>query len=131
MDLDAVKFIQFPEIKGNGSALTVYDSSSCVPFTIKRVFSIYSKNYQSRGEHAHKECQQLLICTSGKIKITCKNKTDSCVHVLASANQGILIPPMIWASQDYLEENTILTVLCSHSYDENDYIRDYKTFLEN
>jgi len=41
-----------------------------------------------------------------------------------------LIPPTIWAEQTYLQENTIVLVLCDQFYDEADYIRDYDAFLQ-
>ena len=39
-------------------------------------------------------------------------------------------PCGIWASQDYLEENSIINVFCDQLFDENDYIREYKNFLK-
>ena len=37
---------------------------------------------------------------------------------------------MIWSSQNYKAKNTILLVLCDLEYSEEDYIREYKAFLE-
>jgi len=50
--------------------------------------------------------------------------------VLNKSNLGLLISPGIWSQQEYIEENTILTVLCDRGYAEDDYIREYKGFLE-
>ena len=36
---------------------------------------------------------------------------------------------MIWATQKYKSNNTILLVLCDQEYSEKDYIRDYEEFL--
>lgn len=129
MDLSKVEIIKFPVYGDEDSNLSVYDTSSEVPFNIKRVFSVKANKSDNRGEHAHIKCIQLLICTHGKVQVICKNKNESRDYLISSNNKGILIPPMIWASQKYLEDNTVLTVLCSHSYEEEDYIRDYKKYL--
>ena len=45
---------------------------------------------------------------------------------------GLLIPPGIWSTQEYLVDNAVLMVMCDRGYEAADYIRDYndfKTFL--
>ena len=52
---------------------------------------------------------------------------------LVTLNQpykGLHIPPGIWASEVNFSSGSICLVLASHKYDESDYIRDYKEFLE-
>ena len=43
-------------------------------------------------------------------------------------NKGLIIPPTIWATQKYSSNDTILNVICSHKFLENDYIRNYENF---
>ena len=125
-----IKIIEFPTQENRQAQLSIYDTDSAVPFEIKRVFCINSREKSKRGDHAHKECQQLLICLSGSMKITCDDKKIKKEFLLDSAHKGLLVPAMIWANQDYIEANSILMVLCSHSYTEDDYIRDYQRFLQ-
>jgi len=40
----------------------------------------------------------------------------------------LLIPPGIWAREDYLTDGAVLMVLCDRIYEEGDYIRDYDEF---
>ena len=48
--------------------------------------------------------------------------------VLSSSNLGLLIPPMTWSTQYDFSPGSVLAVLASHEYDENDYFRDYAVF---
>ncbi|MFK8306649.1 WxcM-like domain-containing protein, partial [Capnocytophaga cynodegmi] len=38
--------------------------------------------------------------------------------------------PPIWASEVNFSSGAICLVLASHTYDENDYIRDYEEYLK-
>lgn len=49
---------------------------------------------------------------------------------LDTPESALVIPPGIWAEQQYLESDTVLTVLCDKTYQESDYIRDYKQFTD-
>ena len=80
--------------------------------------------------HAHRECTQLLVCNNGSVEVVCDNGIEVCQYTLDKPSLGLLISPGIWAQQKYIEENTILTVLCNQTYSESDYIREYKEFLE-
>ncbi|EMY76157.1 WxcM-like domain protein [Leptospira weilii serovar Ranarum str. ICFT] len=45
-------------------------------------------------------------------------------------SDGLLIPPGIWSTQQYLNINSVLLVLCDRGYEAEDYIRNYDKFLE-
>jgi dTDP-4-dehydrorhamnose 3,5-epimerase-like enzyme len=122
--------ISFPNFLDENGELCVYESPVYVPFVIKRVFTIRAPLDSVRGQHAHKKCSQLLISLTGKILITCDDGANKTEYLLAGMNSGLLIPPGIWAEQKYLDENSLLMVLCSHPFDEADYLRDYKIFKE-
>ena len=53
----------------------------------------------------------------------------SVTYLLNKPNEGLLIPPGIWAQQTYLTENSVLTVLCDRPYEAADYIREYEEFI--
>lgn len=52
------------------------------------------------------------------------------VITLNRAHNGVLIPPGVWDSMHNFSSGTVLLVVCSEYYDEDDYIRDYPRFLE-
>ena len=116
-------------ISGDGQ-LTVFEFEKNLTYPIKRIFTIYgAPANQIRGHHAHKACVQGLICMSGSVKVTCDDGTKKRIFTLNQPNQLLTIPPGIWASQQYASASTILTVICSHIYDSNDYLRDFNDFL--
>ena len=54
---------------------------------------------------------------------------DLVEETLNKSNLGLLVLPGVWAEQKYIQENTVLTVLCDQRYAEDDYIREYEEFL--
>jgi len=112
----------------NGS-LTSVESFKETPFDIKRLFYIYDVDVGSkRGQHAHRESRQFLICLSGAVKIRCNDGSVDKYWTLNRPDIGVYIPNMIWSDQVYLKINTILLVLTDTEYNETDYIRDYNEF---
>tara|TARA_B100001758_G_C18400406_1_gene608631 strand:- start:299 stop:712 length:414 start_codon:yes stop_codon:yes gene_type:complete len=100
-----------------------------LPFSPIRAFSVSSGKGSTRGNHAHKLCNQFIFCISGSINVKCDDGNNLAKYTLLPGN-GLLVPCGIWASQDYLEENSIINVFCDQPFDERDYIRDYKNFLK-
>ena len=98
-------------------------------FNIKRSFIVYGKQNFIRGNHAHIECNQFLCCINGICEIKCDDGKDSNINILDSPSTILKIPNMIWSTQKYKSNNTILLVLCDQDYSEKDYIRDYEHFL--
>jgi len=48
---------------------------------------------------------------------------------LLNVGESILIPKMVWDSQEFLDKNSEILVVCSTEYDINDYILNYNEFL--
>ena len=128
-----VKLIELPYLKENNGDLVVVEGN-IIPFNVFRVFTVRASKDSVRGEHAHRHCSQLLICTNGAVEVKCDDSKTTEIYVLDKPNFGLFIPPGIWADQKYIENNTILTVLCDRPFEEADYIRnydDFKIFLAN
>jgi len=124
-----VKLIELPYHKENNGDLVVAEGeNNVIPFSIKRVFNVRAQKGHIRGRHAHRHCSQLLICTNGAVKVKCDDSSTNEVYVLDKPNFGLFIPPGIWADQKYIENNTILTVLCDRPFEEADYLRNYEDF---
>ena len=100
-----------------------------IPFTVKRIFSVTSSKNITRGFHAHHNCKQLLVCISGKIEIVTDDSKNKKKYVLEPNGKSVFINNKVWAEQKYLENNSVLLTFCDLEYDETDYIRDYKDFL--
>lgn len=126
--------IQFPTYGDVNGNLCVYESGQHVPFDIRRVFTVSAKAGDIRGDHAHKKCTQLLVCVSGKIRVICDDGSVVTEHLLDSMSAGLLVPPGIWAKEEYRVDDAVLMVLCDRGYEAEDYMRDYndfKSFLES
>ena len=123
--LYALPFIQ--DLRGN---LSFAEFEKDLPFIVRRcfwVFDVPSKDV--RGEHAHKECHQFLICVSGSVTIMLDDGSNRIEVKLDTPASGLYIPPGIWGVQYKYSENAVLVVLASHTYDPDDYIRNYDDFL--
>ena len=122
-----VKLIELPYLKENNGDLVVVEGE-IIPFSIKRVFNVRQQKGDIRGRHAHRHCSQLLICINGAVEVKCDDSSTNELYVLDKPNFWLFIPPGIWADQKYIENNTILTVLCDRPFEEADYLRNYNDF---
>ncbi len=118
--------INFPE--GN---LTVIENDTQFPFHVKRVFYLYDiAGGESRGAHSHKECHQFLIAASGSFEVQLDDGKYKRQVFLNRPDIGLYIPPGVWASEVNFSSGAICLVLASHTYNENDYIRNYDDYLK-
>lgn len=108
--------------------ITVFEEGA-LPFTVRRAFIVEVVNEQVRGAHAHRECWQALFALSGATDVETISAAGSAKYRLAPSGKGLVIPPMVWATQSYLGENSSLLALCSHTFEESDYIRTMEEFL--
>lgn len=99
------------------------------PFQVKRIFTVVDGDKNLRGMHAHKECNQLLICIAGELEVFIYDGFAGSSYYLQKG-MGIFIPIGIWSEQRYLKSQTVLNVLCDMEYVEEEYIRNYETFKE-
>ncbi len=100
------------------------------PIKVKRMFFIYGKKKYKRGDHAHKKCSQVFIPIMGKIKINMKyRKTEKNVLLSANRSRSLFVPPKIWGSVEFLNNNALVLVLTDYEYDFKDYIETYKEFI--
>ena len=122
--------VPLPKIYNRSGNITPLHGGDTIPFDIKRIFYIYDiPAGESRGAHAHLECQQFLVATSGSFDVLLD---DGNTQRLVSLNQpfrGLYIPPFIWAQEQNFSAGSICLVLASHFFDESDYIRDYNQFI--
>ncbi len=101
-----------------------------LPFAAKRTFVVYDvPSRDVRGEHAHRQCEQLLVCLRGSVQALVDDGTDRRELLLDRPDQGLYVPAMVWGTQYKYSEDAVLLVYASRPYEDADYIRDYETFL--
>jgi hypothetical protein len=128
--LDLCKVVEFPKITDHRGNLTFVEGGRHVPFEIRRVFYIYDiPSGGTRGAHAHKAIEQVLICLSGGLEVYLDDGHDQRTVRLNRPWMGLYLPSMVWASEGNFDAGTVYLVLTSDFYDEADYYRDYDEFL--
>lgn len=127
--LSAVRTIQFPRFDEDTGALSVYEGNSDIPFDIARTYSIRALKDAVRGNHAHYRCAQVVICVHGGVEVVCQDGDGTQTFKLETPDQGLFIPPTIWAAQTYLEPDTVVIVVCDRPYEADDYIHDFDAYL--
>lgn len=126
------ELIHMSKIGDRVGYITSVGNSIDIPFDIKRIFYLYDiPGGESRGAHAHKECHQFLVATSGAFEVLLDDGKIQRQILLNRPNLGLHIPPGIWASEINFSSGSICLVLASQTFNAEDYIRDYKEFLES
>lgn len=110
--------------------LAVSQCGQDVPFTVDRLFTVSAPEGAVRGHHAHRQLQQFLICVHGAIEVVVDDGVRRQVYRLDHPSQALYLPAGIWGEQTYLEQGSVLAVLCDAPYDEADYLRDRAEFLD-
>jgi UDP-2-acetamido-3-amino-2,3-dideoxy-glucuronate N-acetyltransferase len=101
-----------------------------LPFTPARLFTVFAvQGEHIRGSHAHRQCQQFLVCVAGTLSCVVDDGVAREEILLDHPGVGVYVPPMIWGTQYKYSSDALLLVLASHRYDPDDYIRDYDEFL--
>lgn len=122
--------IELPRIKNRAGNITAVENNIEIPFDTKRIFYLYDiPEGESRGGHSHKECHQFLLAASGSFEVLLDDGKIKKTVMLNQPFRGLHIPPGIWASEVNFSSGAICLVMASHTYDESDYIRDYKKYL--
>ena len=114
--------------KGN---LTVVENGSTLPFDVKRVYYLYDvPGGESRGAHAHRNLEQLIVAASGSFTVTLDDGKNKRSFFLNRPYQGLYVKPGLWRDLGDFSSGAVTMVLASEVYEADDYIRDYDEFIE-
>jgi UDP-2-acetamido-3-amino-2,3-dideoxy-glucuronate N-acetyltransferase len=119
-------FPVIPDLRGN---LSVGEFDKQIPFKPLRYFLVFDvPSRELRGEHAHHQCHQFLICLRGSCSVVADDGEHRVEVTLDSPQRGLYLPPMTWGIQYKYSADAMLLVFASDYYDAKDYIRDYADF---
>ena len=126
-----VKVYDLPLVLDMRGNLSVGEFDKHLPFTPKRYFIVFDvQSERVRGEHAHKQEHQFLVCVKGSCSLMIDDGRNRDEIVLDRPNLGVHVPPMVWAAQYKYSADAVLLVFASENYDPDDYIREYDNYLQ-
>lgn len=118
------------KIHNRAGNITIVESNKNIISMINRIYYLYDiPGGVRRGGHAHYNLRQLIVAASGSFDVLLDDGENKKIVRLNRPNFGLLVQPGIWREIFEFSSGAICLVLASHKYDENDYIRDYNTFL--
>ena len=125
------KIYNITKIKNISGSITVLENNKNIPFEIKRIYYLYDvPSGESRGGHAHYSLNQYLVAASGSFDVDLDDGNSKKSFFLNKPDQALHIIPGIWRSIRNFSSGSILLVMASDFYLEEDYIRTYSDFIE-
>ena len=126
-DCRVVKIEHHPHRLGT---LTVAQNSGDLPFDIRRIYYIYDiPTGSERGGHSHIQQESMIMAVGGSFDVLVSDGINQKKFTLNRPYEGLYIPKGIWRSIDNFSSGSIVLVLASTDYSEDDYIRSYEDFV--
>ena len=121
---------RLPRVNDARGSLTFGEVGQHLPFAVARYFVVSEvPSLEVRGEHAHHECHQFVVCLRGSCAVTLDDGRHREEVLLDSQTIGLYLPPLVWSALYHYSADAVLLVLASHTYSAADYIRNYDEFL--
>jgi dTDP-4-dehydrorhamnose 3,5-epimerase-like enzyme len=125
------KIIELPKFEDPRGNLSFIEEENHIPFKIKRTYWIYDvPGGQMRGGHAFKEQLELIVALSGSFDVLVDDGMVKQTFSLNRSYYGLFLPAGLWRQMQNFSTNSLALVLSSTHYNSDDYIYDYKAFLE-
>ncbi len=123
--------LSLPKITDTRGNLSFLQNNDQIPFEIKRVFWIYDvPGGETRGGHALKTQQELIIVLSGSLDIIVSDRNNvKTQYCLNRSYNALYIPPMFWRHMENFSTNSVSVHLSSAEFSEADYFRNFDEFI--
>ena len=126
------KLLNFYIHGDNRGKLISLENLKEIPFEVKRVYYMFDTlPNESRGFHAHKNLEQIIIAIDGACTFLLDDGTRKEKVLLNHPDVGLYIGKNIWREMHDFSYGCKLVVLASDYYDEKEYIRNYDEFLKS
>lgn len=127
-DVQVVDLPKFLDRRGN---LSIIEEFKNIPFKIERTYWIYDvPGGEHRGGHAYKENQEFIVALSGSFDVILDDGNEKKIFSLNRSYYGLYVPKELWREMNNFSTNSLALVLASTSYNADDYIYDYQSFLK-
>lgn len=111
-------------------SLSIIEDKSDLPFDIKRIYYLHNiSSHESRGGHGHKNLEQIFIPMHGSFNIEIFDGKDSFEYILSNKMEGLYVGKRLWRNLYNFSVDAVCLVLASEKYDEKDYWRNYKDYI--
>ncbi len=117
-------------IQDDRGNLSVAEFGKHFDFRIERIFylSNIGQNEQ-RGNHAHEELNQFILCVSGSFDIELDNGKFKNNYTMSNNGTGLFVDGLVWRTMTNFTSDAVMIVLCDRVYNDDIVIRDYEEYL--
>lgn len=124
------RIVDLPRVTDPRGNLTFIEGGAQIPFEVARVYYLYDvPGGESRGGHAHRELEQLIVAAAGSFDVIVDDGTETARFHLNRSYYGLYMPRLTWRELGNFSTGSVCLVLASQRYAEDDYYRDYADFL--
>jgi hypothetical protein len=124
------RLINIPHIRDESGDLRIIERSEYFPFEFERIIYVHDiPQTAMRAGHAHKEIDEIVIALAGGVDVLVDNGEIKEKFRLENPGIGLFIPRLVWVRLESFKQGTVYLVVTSGGYDEREYIRDYRDFL--
>lgn len=126
------EIIDIPRISSDRGSLSVVEFDESIPFEIKRVYFTYDIPTEAeRGGHAHIMQHEIVVAASGSFEVVVDDGNKEKIVFLNNPGKGLHLTPGIWRELKGFSSGSVVLVMSSDVFDEDDYIREYNEFKES
>lgn len=125
------RIIQLPKVLDYRGDLSFVENLNQIPFSICRTYWLYDvPGGESRGGHAYRKNEEFVIALSGSFDVVLDDGINKQTYSLNRSYYGLYIPKGIWREIDNFSTNALALEFGSVPFDESDYVRDYKEYIQ-
>lgn len=125
-----VRPVEFTMNRDDRGSLTAIEVEQDVPFAVRRLFLVHdTAPGTSRGGHAHRFTDQILIGLGGKVTVRVTDGETDESFSLDDPASGLFVGRMTWTVLQHFTPGSMLLVLASDPYDRSQSLRTWDEFL--